>query len=121
MSRAQQNRDLYNQAVALGHSPQAGQGGGGGRYTRYLQGLIAQGDVSKNDVQEEQAPPPIKFDQTPRKLTDDGENLKIKKKSKRSRKAIGKGTGQLRISDRTGVSSVGGAQAGGTGGLNLTK
>jgi hypothetical protein len=65
-------------------------------------------------------PPPIKFDTSPRKL-DDGENLKVKKKSKRSRKAISKGTGQLRIGDRTGVASSGGAQAGGTGGLNLSK
>ena len=66
-------------------------------------------------------PPPIKFDQTPRKIKNDGENLKIKKKSKKQRKALGKGTGQLRISDRTGVSSTGGAQVGGTGGLNLSK
>jgi hypothetical protein len=68
-------------------------------------------------------PPPIKFDQTPRKLVDDGENLKIKKKSKRNRKAQAKGTGQLRISNNTGVTSAaaGGAQAGGTGGLNLSR
>ena len=65
-------------------------------------------------------PPPIKFDTSPRKL-DDGENLKVKKKSKRSRKAISKGTGQLRIGDRTGVAAGGGAQSGGTGGLNLSK
>ena len=68
-------------------------------------------------------PPPIKFDQTPRKLVDDGENLKIKKKSKRNRKAQAKGTGQLRISNNTGVTSAaaGGAQAGNTGGLNLSR
>ena len=36
------------------------------------------------------------YDRSPRRL-DDGENLKIKKKSKRKRRAIGRGTGQLRV------------------------
>jgi urease alpha subunit len=50
-------------------------------------------------------------------------HVKIKKKSKRNRKAAARGTGQLRISNNTGVSSAaaGGAQSGGTGGLNLSR
>ena len=38
----------------------------------------------------------IKYDQRPRKLEDE-ENLKIKKKSKRRRRALSRGTGQLRV------------------------
>jgi len=80
------------------------------------QALAAQGGKSNKPVQaakkvissrEEAAPttakvnPPqrpkqVLYDRTPRKV-DDGENLKVKKKSKRKRRAISRGTAQLRI------------------------
>ena len=80
------------------------------------QALAAQGGKSNKPVQaakkvissrEESAPAPAKvnppqrpkqtlYDRTPRRV-DDGENLKVKKKSKRKRRALSRGTAQLRI------------------------
>ena len=54
-ARARLNQQLFNQAVSLGHSPVPGMGGGGGRFTDYLRGLIAQGPVNKTPAP---TPPP---------------------------------------------------------------
>ena len=116
--RARQNEQLFNQAVALGHSPQNfGGSGGGGAYTNYLRGLIAQGRVNRNPPPQAPAtPPPIKQAQAPRRLNEDGDggNLKIKKKSKRKNQALSKGTGQLRINKPAqGVTAAAGSSSGG--------
>jgi len=69
-----------------------------------------------------QPPPPPKPIQntTPRKLVDDtdGENLKIKKKSKRRRMEQARGTGQLRI-NREGALNFGAGSPAGSGGVNI--
>ena len=97
------------------------------------QALAAQGGKSNKPVQtakkvissrEEAAPaaapkkvnppqraPQTLYDRRPRKI-DDGENLKVKKKSKRKRRALSRGTGQLRYApsgQTTNVSGTGGS------------
>jgi len=64
-------------------------------------------------------PKPIQ-NTTPRKLVDDtdGENLKIKKKSKRRRMEQARGTGQLRI-NREGALNFGAGSPAGSGGVNI--
>jgi len=63
------------------------------------------------------APDPIR-NTNPRKLGEtDGENLKIKRKSRRRRQQLSKGTGQLRINPSS-TANVGGAgQAAKSGGI----
>ena len=67
--------------------------------------------------------PPARTAQTqaPRKLNDNdgGSNLKIKKKSRKRRQELSKGTGQLRINptQTANVSTAG--QAAATGGINI--
>ena len=86
-----------------------------------------QGGSLPTPPSQQQAPPPpppepveeVKPERntTPRKLgSDDGENLKIKKKSRKQRKALARGTGQLTIARDTGVQ---GAQGVGSGGLSV--
>ena len=55
--RARLNQQLFNQAVSLGHSPQPGMGGGGGRFTNYLRSLIAQGPVNRTPTPATTPPP----------------------------------------------------------------
>ena len=105
----------------MGHSPQNfGAGGGGGAYTNYLRGLIAQGPKQQAP---RQAPPPtpapIKQAQAPRRLDADGDggNLKIKKKSKRKSQELSKGTGQLRINRP--AQGVTGGMGASSGGINI--
>ena len=118
-SRARLNQQLFNQAVGLGYTPQNfGGQGGGGAYTNYLRGLIAQGPAQRSQPQSQpKAPDPIQPAPPPQKLGSDGGNrLKINKKSKRRRSQLSGGTTQQRINLNTsltgsttgGVGSVGG-------------
>ncbi len=63
-------------------------------------------------------PKPIKPAPPPQTLSKDGDNLKIKKRSKRKNKLAAQGTGSLRIDPSTGP-SVGGAGAAASGGVNI--
>jgi hypothetical protein len=60
-------------------------------------------------------PDPVRYDTRDRKLGDD-ENLKIKKKGKRRRRAIAKGTGQLRIGSSGQQTNI---KSRGAGGINV--
>ena len=116
-SRARLNEQLFQQAVGLGYSPNFTGRGGGGRYSAYLRGLIAQGPVQKPQTQSQpKAPDPIQTP-APQKLgSDSGNRLKINKKAKRRRSQLSGGTTQQRINLNTsslssstgGVGSVGG-------------
>ena len=64
------------------------------------------------------APKPIKPTPPPQTLSKDGDNLKIKKRSKRKNKLAAQGTGSLRIDPSTGP-SVGGAGSAQSGGVNI--
>lgn len=70
-----------------------------------------------------QAPPAPKplMDSTPRKVTDDsdGSNLKIKKKSRKRRQELSKGTGQLRINPSSTANTSTAGQAAASGGINI--
>ena len=63
-------------------------------------------------------PKPIKPAPPPQSLGKDGDNLKIKKRSKRKNKLASQGTGSLRIDPSTGP-SVGGAGSARSGGVNI--
>ena len=72
-------------------------------------------------TQPQAAPPPpkpIKPAPPPQTLSKDGDNLKIRKRSKRKNKLAAQGTGSLRIDPSTGP-SVGGAGAAASGGVNI--
>ena len=120
--RAQLNAQLFNQAVAMGHSPaNFGGAGGGGAYTNYLRGLIAQGPKTTTPAPTPPPTPKPVADTTPRKMTDsgDGDNLRIRKKSKKKRREFSRGTGQLRINP-TSAPNVGmSAGAASSGGVNI--
>ena len=69
-----------------------------------------------------QAPKPIARDTNPRRVSDNnegGSNLRIKKKSRKRRQELSKGTGQLRINptQTTNVSTAGTAAR--SGGINI--
>ena len=64
------------------------------------------------------APKPIKPAPPPQRLSKDGDNLKIKKRSKRKSKLASQGTGSLRIDPSTGP-SVGGSGSAQSGGVNI--
>jgi|TARA_E500000331_G_scaffold158165_1_gene153401 hypothetical protein len=70
------------------------------------------------------APPPAPkplMDSTPRKVTDDsdGSNLKIKKKSRKRRQELSKGTGQLRINPSSTANTNTAGMAAQSGGINI--
>ena len=90
------------------------------------QAALVQKDQAYRAQQQSAAPPPEMpmpkpiQNTTPRKLVDetDGENLKIKKKSKRRRMEQARGTGQLRI-NREGALNFGAGSPAGSGGVNV--
>jgi len=63
-------------------------------------------------------PKPIKPAPPPQTLSKDGDNLKIRKRSKRKNKLAAQGTGALKIDPSTGP-SVAGAGAAASGGVNV--
>ena len=65
--------------------------------------------------------PQVATDNNPRRLTpdSDGSNLKIKKKSRKRRQELSKGTGQLRINPTQSANVSTAGQAAASGGINV--
>jgi len=66
-------------------------------------------------------PSPVARDNNPRRLSpeSDGSNLKIKKKSRKRRQELSKGTGQLRINPTQSANVSTAGQAAASGGINI--
>ena len=97
MSRAALNRQLYQQAISLGLNPQPGSGGGGGRYTNYLQNLISSYRPPTPEAPPPPPPPPAP-PQAPVDLTSGRSRLQTgSKASRRRRQRQGRAKRQLSL------------------------
>ena len=85
MSRAALNRQLFSQALSLGLNPAPGSGGGGGRFTNYLQGLIASYRPPTPEAPAQPAPPPAP-PQAPVDLTNGRSRLQTGSSASRRRR-----------------------------------
>ena len=109
MSRAALNQQLFNQAASLGLSPNFTGKGGKGRYTNYLQNLIASYRPPTPEAPPPPPPPPAP-PQAPVDLTSGRARLQTGSKASRRRRASqGRAKRQLSLGlNAPGRSSEGG-------------
>ena len=90
--------------------------------------LIRFSSAMSNPPQKQAPPPPtpiqapkVATDNNPRRLSpeSDGSNLRIKKKSRKRRQELSKGTGQLRINPTQAANVSTAGQAAKSGGINI--
>ena len=113
MSRAALNQQLFNQAVSLGLSPNFTGKGGKGRYTNYLQNLIASYRPPTPQAPPPPPPPPAP-PQAPVNLTTERSRLQVGSSASRRRRAS-----QPRAKRQLSLGLSSGASTGGTGGITF--
>jgi len=127
-ARRRQNRtNMFNQLLQAGYDP--GTAGSIANTSNWDQANRRFSAAMANPPQRQAPPPPptpspaprVATDNNPRRLSpdSDGTNLRIKKKSRKRRQELSKGTGQLRINptQSANVSTAGTAAA--SGGINI--
>ena len=126
-ARRRQNRtNMFNSLLAAGYD--AGTAGSIANTPNWDQANNRFSSAMSNPPQK-QAPPPaptptaprVATDNNPRRLSDtsDGGNLRIKKKSRKRRQELSKGTGQLRINPTQSANVSTAGQAAASGGINI--
>lgn len=127
-ARRRQNRtNMFNQLLQAGYD--AGTAGSIANTANWDQANNRFSAAMSNPPRNNQAPPPpapapaprVATDNNPRRLSpeSDGSNLKIKKKSRKRRQELSKGTGQLRINPTQSANVSTAGQAAASGGINV--
>ena len=126
-ARRRQNRtNMFNSLLAAGYD--AGTAGSIANTPNWDQANSRFSSAMSNPPQRSAPPPPapaptprVATDNNPRRLSpeSDGTNLKIKKKSRKRRQELSKGTGQLRINPTQSANVSTAGQAAKTGGINV--
>jgi len=127
-ARRRQNRtNMFNSLLAAGYD--AGTAGSIANTPNWDQANNRFSSAMSNPPGNNQAPPPpapapaprVATDNNPRRLSpeSDGSNLKIKKKSRKRRQELSKGTGQLRINPTQSANVSTAGQAAASGGINV--
>ena len=126
-ARRRQNRtNMFNQLLQAGYD--AGTAGSIANTPNWDQANNRFSSAMANPPARSAPPPPtpppaprVATDNNPRRLSpeSDGSNLKIKKKSRKRRQELSKGTGQLRINPTQSANVSTAGQAAATGGINI--
>ena len=127
-ARRRQNRtNMFNSLLAAGYD--AGTAGSIANTPNWDQANNRFSSAMANPPRTSAPPPPptptpaprVATDNNPRRLSpeSDGTNLKIKKKSRKRRQELSKGTGQLRINPTQSANVSTAGQAAASGGINI--
>ena len=126
-ARRRQNRtNMFNSRLAAGYD--AGTAGSIANTPNWDQANNRFSSAMSNPPSRQAPPPPapapapqVATDNNPRRLSpeSDGSNLKIKKKSRKRRQELSKGTGQLRINPTQSANVSTAGQAAASGGINV--
>jgi len=127
-ARRRQNRtNMFNSLLAAGYD--AGTAGSIANTPNWDQANNRFRSAMANPPQKSAPPPPptptpaprVATDNNPRRLSpeSDGTNLRIKKKSRKRRQELSKGTGQLRINPTQSANVSTAGQAAQSGGINI--
>ena len=127
-ARRRQNRtNMFNSLLAAGYD--AGTAGSIANTPNWDQANSRFSSAMSNPPGRQQAAPPpppapaprVATDNNPRRVTEDsdGSNLRIKKKSRKRRQELSKGTGQLRINPTQSANVSTAGQAAKSGGINV--
>ena len=126
-ARRRQNRtNMFNQLLQAGYD--AGTAGSIANTSNWDQANRRFSAAMSNPPARSTPPPPtpppaprVATDNNPRRLSpeSDGSNLKIKKKSRKRRQELSKGTGQLRINPTQSANVSTAGQAAASGGINI--
>ena len=127
-ARRRQNRtNMFNSLLAAGYD--AGTAGSIANTANWDQANNRFRNAMANPPQQSAPPPPptptpaprVATDNNPRRLSpeSDGTNLRIKKKSRKRRQELSKGTGQLRINPTQSANVSTAGQAAASGGINI--
>ena len=126
-ARRRQNRtNMFNSLLAAGYD--AGTAGSIANTPNWDQANNRFSSAMSNPPSRQAPPPPapapapqVATDNNPRRLSpeSDGSNLKIKKKSRKRRQELSKGTGQLRINPTQSANVSTAGQAAASGGINV--
>ncbi len=127
-ARRRQNRtNMFNSLLAAGYD--AGTAGSIANTPNWDQANNRFSSAMANPPQKSAPPPPpaptpaprVATDNNPRRLSpdSDGTNLRIKKKSRKRRQELSKGTGQLRINPTQSANVSTAGQAAASGGINV--
>ena len=126
-ARRRQNRtNMFNSLLAAGYD--AGTAGSIANTPNWDRANNKFNSAMANPPARSTPPPPtpppaprVATDNNPRRLSpeSDGSNLKIKKKSRKRRQELSKGTGQLRINPTQSANVSTAGQAAATGGINI--
>ena len=127
-ARRRQNRtNMFNSLLAAGYD--AGTAGSIANTANWDQANNRFSAAMANPPRNQAPPPPptptpaprVATDNNPRRLSpdSDGTNLKIKKKSRKRRQELSKGTGQLRINPTQSANVSTAGQAAASGGINI--